>query len=237
MGFWSSLGKGLTGGAAGLLIGGPAGAAVGAASGLMSGGGNSSTGAQTSTRSVDLRNMTPEERAQHERSSAGLLGASSEMSVDEIEASRNRNYEALYGRASGEIEQRGENVRAGLTSSAARRGAAVSSAGMDRELLSTASEQRELGRASQDATVGAEQLLLQERADRRASAAAYQQQLDSIWNKRLSTSAVTTTGTTESTSPDTFWQYAAAGLGSSVTNKESWLNKKGGSALINLFGA
>ncbi len=218
-----------------MLTGGPAGAVAGAASGLMSGGGDTTTGTQTSTRSVDLRNMTADERAQHQQSTGGLLNASAGMSTKEIEESRQRNYDALYGRASDEIGQKYETRGAQRTASSARRGAAISSLDRDDARIDRSSEARETGRASQEATIGAEQLLLAERADRRATADAYQRQLDSIWNKRLSNSSVTTTGTSTSTSPDSFWQSAAAGVGNALLNDNSYFNKNGGS-VSGLFG-
>jgi len=223
MGFW----KGVGGAVTGALSGGPVGAAIGFGAGLLSGDNTSeTTSTNRSTREVDLSRMTGDQSRQHGVSSAGLLDASRGMSTEEIDASRQRNYDALFGRASGEINQNFATLGARNTASDARRGAKVSSAGLDRQDQRDAAQGRELGRASQEATIGAEELLLAERADRRASAEAYQRQLDSIWQKRLSTSKITTnsTGTGTSTSPDTFWQSAAAMAGNAVTDDESYLN-------------
>ena len=82
----------------------------------------------------------------------------------------------------------------------ASRGAASTSAGNVREDRQAALQARETGDASARAFLGAEELALRERADRRATAQSYLQQLSAFWDRQLSTSKITTTSSGTGTS-------------------------------------
>ena len=230
MGFF----KGLVGAGVGFLTGGPAGAAIGGLSGFASGGGDQTTQnssfANRGTRQTTARNLTPAERAQQQQSQAGLLQSTAGMSNEEAAKLREERFAQLFGTASGEINRAANTAQQSGYAANARRGLGGSTNSDTQRLAREGVRQNSLSRASTESALGADELVQNERANRRANAAVHMATLNDIWNRVLSTSKITTTskGTGQATEigPDTFLQSAAAGAGSALTNANSYYNKQ-----------
>lgn len=227
MGLFKAIGGALTG----LATGGPLGAAAGGIAGLASGGGDKSTQTQnsTSTEQMKLADWTPEQKATVDQAFKNLGLAGQAMTPEQQDALRKSIYDNMYGQASQEINQAADTQEANRFSLAARRGAGDTSASRDQQLLNQAGVQRNLGLASMQADLASRQQVIQEDANTRANMAAQLATLNEMWNQRKAGSKIVRTGggTQTYTAADTFGQSIAAGLGSAITDKESWLNTKG----------
>lgn len=227
MGFFGSLGRGILGAGVGFLTGGPVGAAAGGVSGLLSGDSagrttnTSNATSNTATRQTELRDFDTQEQQVVDQAYRGLTSQGPGVDTGEI---RDR----LYGLSSGAINERYEADAARDYSNRASRGAASSSAGDVRQDRQTALQSRELGRASDRAYISAEELAMRERANQQAEAREYMGRLNSMWNRQLQGSKITTTSSGSSSgqavAPDTFLPSVAAGLGYAVGNDNSYLN-------------
>ncbi len=205
MGFWNNALKIVSAPAAGLadVLGGEA--------GRTTTGTQTSTTTQSGTRGVDLREQTEAERQLQEQSMQGLIDASAQMTPEQLAARRQESYNALFNPAAANIQQGYQRLGAQQYANAASRGLAGSSRGEDQELLNRSSQGRELGQASQQATLGARQLEATDEAQRIARAAEMRAAVNDLWRNRLASSTITTTGqsdskgTTTSVAPDTYW--------------------------------
>ena len=231
MGFFSSVGKGLLGAAVGFATGGPPGAVAGVLSGLASSGGDKATGSQsqssTGTSQMQLRDLTPEEQALQDQ---GLASAAANVGMTPAEANalRDEEYARLFGSASSAINRSANLAQDKGYASDARRGLAGASASGARTDARQGDREFALSQASSTAEGQAKQAALMEQENRRAATASAMAKLNAVWQNRQIGSKITTTGSgtgnQTSTGPDTFGSSVAAGLGSALTNKDSYLN-------------
>ena len=231
MGF--NLFKAIGGAATGFLAGGPIGAVAGGVAGGFSSpdsATNSSRANQTQTEYTQLREFTPQEQSVYDQAIGNLQASGKPLTEQEKQALRERIFAASYNPQAQAIEQGYATAGATDYANAARRGGGFNSASADRADLRTASKSRELGRAADSATLTAENQILQEQENRRMASASALDQMNAMWDARLKGSKIVRTGGSASestvTGQDNFWQTAAAGVGSALTNKDSWWNKR-----------
>lgn len=230
MGFFSNLGKGLLGGVGGFLAGGPLGAAAGFAGGLLSSDPSSRmtnmSANQTSTTQTQLRGLDPTEQGLHDASSAGAMASMQQMTPEAQAQMLQQNREALLSGSNLAINTSYDDAAARQYANEASRGAAGGSTGNARADRQQALRGRELGLASDRATIESQNMMLQQRADRRANAAQYMNNLRDVWNRQLQGSAITTTGSSTSTTlaPDTTIPDAMGLIGHGLTSPDSYYN-------------
>jgi len=223
MGFFG----GVMGGIGGLLTGGPVGAAAGFVGGLVGGGGTTNT-SNVSTQQTHLRKLNSTEQGLRDQSAAGASASMEQMTPEARQQMLDENYKRLYGASSERINTAYDDAGARDYANAASRGAGNTSAGRDRADRQTAYRSRELGLASDQANLGSQEMLLRQRADRRANAAAYMENLRAVWNRQLQGSKVVTTSQGTATAPDTTIQDSMGLIGHGLTSSDSWYNNRGG---------
>jgi len=230
MSIFSTLG----GAAVGFLTGGPVGAVIGGVSGAMSGGSasrtTSSSGSHnsTSTRSVDLNPYSRREAGIVGQSERGIAELQGGASPEDLDARRQEAYDRLYGLSSDRINEASRAAGERDYGNRARRGAASGSAGIRTDQQRSAMTQRELGTASNQAALSAEDLVARDEQMRLQNIESYRATLRDMWRKRLEGSSITTTnqGTSSGSAvtPDTTMPSLAAGMGNALTDDSSWLN-------------
>lgn len=234
MGFFGSLLKGVTGAATGLLSGGPVGAIAGGIAGLASGGGgttsSSGSGTTASSQYTELRPFTAAEQSMYDQAVANIQSSGKPLTDLEKQQLRERIFQASYQPQATAINQSFDTAQAQGYANAARRGAGFNSATNEASATREASRAQTLGQAANQATLNAEQMIAQEQEQRRLAVASALDQLNTVWNQRLSGSKIVNTGSTSqtqnTTQPDSFWQTAAGAVGQAITDKDSWWNKR-----------
>lgn len=231
MGIFKAIGGALTG----LASGGIPGAIAGGLSGLASSGGSStsrtssSSGSSTQTQFMDLSQFSPGEQSLYDQVLQNATATGLAATPEEREAQRRRLYDAIYTPAAEAATSAYTTASNNAYGAAARRGAGNNSRTATEQALRDTQLARGLGDISSQATLGAEGLVAQQEADRRAAAALEMERLNSLWNRQLATSKIvrtTSSGTTaadRTTGPDTFWQSAAEMAGNAITDENSWL--------------
>ena len=236
----SKTGRTVGGALSGFAMGGPVGAVAGGLAGLFSGGGDTSVqeSRTTSTEQMNLRKWTGQEQGAVNQAfeSLGLAGAP--MSPEERADMEQKIYDAIYNQSSSKIQEGFASAEAGQYAAARRRGGGNTSASADQQVLNKASLGRELGFASDRATLGAREGYLAESADRRQTGLAELQKLSELYRMRESGSKITRTSHTTGSyqSPDTFWQSAALGVGDALRDEDSWLRTSGARGFNDFFG-
>ncbi len=233
MGFFGSLIKGVAGAATGFLSGGPVGAVAGGIAGLASSGDSSSasgSGTSSSSQYTELRPFTPQEQSLYDQAVANIQSAGKPLTDLEKQQLRERIFNASYQPQATAINQSYDTAQAQGYANAARRGAGFNSATNEASGTREAARAQTLGQAANQATLNAEQMIAQEQEQRRLAAASALDQLNTVWNQRLSGSKIINTGSTSSsqtnTGADSFWQTVASGVGQAITDKDSWWNKR-----------
>lgn len=223
---------GLIKGAVGLATGGVGGAVLGLAGDLLggAGGGGSQSGSQsgssTSTQQMQLRDWSAQEQSLYNQAAAGLAASGQPMTPEAEAAIRKRIYDANFQPQQQAIQEGLATAGANRYSQAARRGAGQSSATVAGSATDDARAARELGLASQNATISAEnQVLAQQQAQIQASQ-SYVQTMNALWDQRTKGSKIVTsnssTGSSEQKQPGGgLW----GGIGAALGNKDSWLNQ------------
>jgi len=181
-----------------------------------------------STQQTHLREMDDTERGIRDRSATGLMSSMEQMTPEEKERMLGENYQRLYGASSERINTAYDDAAARDYSNAASRGAGNTSAGNDRADRQTAYKSRELGLASDQAGLGSQEMMLRQRADRRANAASYRDTLRNVWNRQLQGSTVVSTGSGSAVAPDTTIPDAMGLIGHGLTSPDSYWNNRGG---------
>jgi hypothetical protein len=234
MSFLGGLGRAVVGGITGLAQGGPLGAAVGVLGGAFGGGDKekrqSSSTSSTSTSTTKLRPWEAGEQAMV-NNAMGSIAANQPMTAADASAQRDRIYSSLFDPAAKALNESAATSQAQLYSSAARRGAADNTATRSEQLKIEARKGSALADVSSSASLKAEDVYLQEEQNRRNNILTSIQELGQAWNQRLQGSTIVQTGgqsgTATSTTPNNFFSSAAAGIGSAVTDKNSYFNKVG----------
>lgn len=224
MGFFGSLIKGVVGAA----TGGVGNAVLGLAGDVLGGmsGSKKSSTTTGSTQSTQLRDWTPEEQAAYSQAMAGLASAGQPMTAANEAALRDKIYQANYQPAAQAIQTGLATAQANDYASAARRGAANSSATVGQGATNNATAARELGLASQNATIAAENAKIQEEQQRQQAAANYVATINALWTQRLNGSSIVNTGTsTANDGGGSTLENILGGIGSAIGNKDSWLNQ------------
>ena len=227
MGFF----KGLLGAATGFLTGGVPGAIAGGVGGLASSGGAkaSASGNQNtrSTEEMKLRMMSGNEaRTQigaYETINAG------EMNPTAAANFRQAEYDRLFGSSSRAINTSANLAQDKGYAADARRGLSGATASGARHDQREGLRQNALADASANAEGQAIQATLAEREMRMQASRDAMARINSIWANRTKGSKITRTSNTTSgsttTGPDTFGSSIAAGIGSALTDQDSYLNK------------
>ncbi len=223
---------GLIKGAVGLATGGVGGAVLGLAGDLLggAGGGGSQSGSQsgssTSTQQMQLRDWSAQEQSLYNQAAAGLAASGQPMTPEAEAAIRKRIYDANFQPQQQAIQEGLATAGANRYSQAARRGAGQSSATVAGSATDDARAAREVGLASQNATISAEnQVLAQQQAQIQASQ-SYVQTMNALWDQRTKGSKIVTSNTSTASANESkdgggIW----GGIGYALGNKDSWLNK------------
>ena len=222
---------GLIKGAVGLATGGVGGAVMGLAGDLLggAGGGAKQSGSQsqsgTSTQQMQLRDWSSQEQALYNQAAAGLAASGQPMTPAAEAAIRKRIYDANFLPQQQAIQEGLATAGANRYSQAARRGAGQSSATVAGSATDDARAARELGLASQNATISAENQLLAQQQQQIQASQSYIQTMNALWDQRTKGSKIVQTtsssGSSEAKQPG---GGLLGGLGYALGNKDSWLN-------------
>lgn len=228
MGFFGSLIKGVTG----LATGGVGGAVLGLAGDLLGGAGggakqSTSTGATgTTTQQTMLRDWTAQEQSLYDQAAAGLAASGQQMTPEAAAQIRERIYQANFLPQQQAIQEGLATAGANRYSQAARRGAGQSSATVAGSATDEARAAREVGLASQNATIAAENQVLAQQQMQQQAAQSYVQTMNALWDQRLRGSKiVSTNASTGSSNTEQPGGGLLGGLGYALGNKDSWLNQ------------
>jgi hypothetical protein len=215
---------GLIKGAVGLATGGVGSAVLGLAGDLLggAGGGQSQTasqsGSSTSTQETQLRDFSAKEQSLYNQAAAGLAASGQPMTPAAEAAIRKRIYDANFLPQQQAIENGLATAGANRYSQAARRGAGQSSATVAGSATDAAVAAREVGLASQNATIAAETQL--------QASQSYIQTMNALWDQRTKGSKIVTTNSSNaSSSQQSPGGGLLGGIGYALGNKDSWLNK------------
>ena len=232
MGLFSSIIKGVVGAA----TGGVGGAVLGLAGDLLGGAGGGSSGSASgsgttsgsSTQQTIMRDWSPAEQTAYNQAMAGLAQSGQPVTPEAEAAIRKRIYDANFLPAQQQIQQGLANSAAQNYSLAARRGAGQTSAAVARGGTDAAMAAREIGLASQNATIAAENQVMAQEQLRMQNVQNYIQQMNALWDARIKGSKIVTTNT--GTSSQTQQQSTdggglLGGIGYALGNKDSWLNQ------------
>lgn len=222
---------GLIKGAVGLATGGVGGAVLGLAGDLLggAGGGAKQSGSQSqfgaSSQQMQLRDWSSQEQALYNQAAAGLAASGQPMTPAAEAAIRKRIYDANFLPQKQAIEEGLATAGANRYSQAARRGAGQSSATVAGSATDEARAARELGLASQNATISAENQVMAQQQMQQQASQSYIQTMNALWDQRTKGSKIVTsnssTGSASEQSPGGgIW----GGLGYALGNKDSWLN-------------
>lgn len=228
----------VAGGLAGLATGGPVGAAVGALGGLGSGGDtSSSSGSFRVEERMNLADWTPEQRYIVENAMNSINKFTMGMNPAQAMKLKQGIYDAMFGTAKDALTSEYNRREAEQQGLRARRGQDTSTSKED-ALLSRARLAREVGLASNQATLGAESAFQQERATRINEAMATLQALSEMWNERKAASTIVKSGTSNSqtTTPDTSLSSSFGAFSSALGDSSSWWNTGGSAKIGKLLG-
>lgn len=207
-------------GLAGDIIGGSGGGTKASSSGSQS---------QSTTQQTQLRDWTPQEQIAYNNAMAGLAAAGQPMTPEAEAAMRDKIYQANYNPAATAIKSGLETAQADTYANAARRGASQTSTTGAASATNDAVAARELGLASSNATIAAENAFLAEQQRQQQAAAQHVATLNSLWSARLQGSKIVnsssgSTSANESSGGGSFGERLAQGVGYALGNKDSYLN-------------
>lgn len=232
---------GLSGGAGGAAMGGPWGAGLGGLMGLFGGGNDESSTSSQQRSGVNLRDLSPQERALLESSQQNIMAGMRGMTPEQQQAFIAEQQQAYFDPMKRSItESYAQNM--GRMNSAYLRGGMAGSSKMmsDNQELARATA-GQLGSAQAQARQMGEQSFFGRDQNRMANLGANQSIWGQMAGQRLNESDRWSSGTSTNRGPDTTVASGMGMLGYGMTDPNSYYNKRGGfggmfSGVKSLFG-
>lgn len=209
--------SGIAGTLGGLAAGGPLGALAGAIGGFGAGG----SAARTTTQSIQLRDLTPQQQYVLNRAFE-LWGENLErMTPENEEALRAELFRASYDPQAKAIKSAYAEAGGQQDAALGRRGMLDSSEARATMADRTSRQAGDLATAANNATLTAENLYSNRLRDNLAMSSNLANAVQAIGNYQ------NLGATTKVTGPDTTWQDIAGSLGYAAGSDKSWWNQQG----------